>query len=84
MILERIQPYIEEVITVEQAGFREYRGCEEQVLALTTLIEIEFKKKLKTSVTFIDLTVAYDTVWRYGLLNKFTKVIPCKKLFTLI
>jgi hypothetical protein len=84
MILERIQPYIEDVIPIEHAGFREYRGCEEQVLALTTLIESGFQRKFKTSVAFIDLSAAYDTVWRDGLLNKFAKVIPCKKLFTLL
>jgi hypothetical protein len=63
LILERIQPCIDEVIPVEQAGFRHNRGCEEQVLALTTLIENGLQKKLKTSVAFIDLSAAYDTVW---------------------
>lgn len=55
LILERIQPCIEEAIPIEQAGFRHNRGCEEQVLALTTLIEYDLQKKLKTSVAFIDL-----------------------------
>jgi len=62
MILKRIQPYIEEVIPVEHAGFREYRGCEEQVITLTTIIESGFQRKLITSVAFIDLSAAYDTV----------------------
>lgn len=39
MILDNVQPDIEEVIPVEQTGLREYRGREEQVLAFTTLIE---------------------------------------------
>ncbi|VVC38892.1 Reverse transcriptase domain [Cinara cedri] len=79
-ILERIQPHIDEIIPVEQAGFRNNRSCEEQVLALTTLIEAGFQKKLKTSVAFIDFSAAYDTVWRHGLLYKFSKVINCSKL----
>jgi hypothetical protein len=80
LILERIQPHIDEIIPVEQAGFRNNRSCEEQVLALTTLIEAGFQKKLKTSVAFIDLSAAYDTVWRHGLLYKFSKVINCSKV----
>lgn len=84
LILERIQPHIDEIIPVEQAGFRNNRSCEEQVLALTTLIEAGFQKKLKTSVAFIDLSTAYDTVWRHRLLYKFSKVISCSKLMALL
>jgi len=62
LILERLQSHIDEIIPVEQASFRNNRGCEEQVLALTTLIEAGPQKKLKTSVAFIDLSAAYDTV----------------------
>lgn len=39
LILERIQLYIDEVIPIEQAGYRNNRGYEEQVFALTALIE---------------------------------------------
>lgn len=56
-MLERILPYIDEVIPVEQTGFRYSIGCEEQVLALTTLIENNLQN-LKTNVAFIDLSVA--------------------------
>jgi len=38
------------------------------------------QKKLKTSVAFMDLSAAYDKVWRNGLLYKFSKVINCSKL----
>lgn len=82
--MERLQPYIEEVISVELAGFREYRGCEEQVLTLVTLVQTGFQKKFKSNVAFIDLSAAYYTVWRDCLLYKFAKVIPCKKLFKLL
>lgn len=30
-------------------------------MALTTFIEMGYQKKLKTSVTFVDLSAAYDT-----------------------
>uniref|UniRef100_A0A2S2Q0Y4 RNA-directed DNA polymerase from mobile element jockey n=1 Tax=Sipha flava TaxID=143950 RepID=A0A2S2Q0Y4_9HEMI len=84
LILNRIQPEIEKILPIEQAGFQTNRSCAEQVLALTTLIEKGFQNNLKTNVAFIDLTAAYDTVWRHGLLYKLANVIPCKKILTLI
>lgn len=71
IILERLQPYIKDVISVEQAIFTEYQRGEEQVLALKTLIESGFHRKLKTSIAFIDLSAACDTMWRDIPLNKF-------------
>jgi hypothetical protein len=41
-----MQSCIEEVIPVEQGGFRHNRDCEEQVLAITTLIKNGLQKKL--------------------------------------
>jgi len=69
-------------IPIEQAGFRPKRSNVEQVMALTTYIENGFQKCLKTGAVFVDLTAAYDTVWREGLLLKLAEVIPCKKLIT--
>jgi hypothetical protein len=48
MILQRIQPLIDAVVPVSQAGFRKIRSCTEQVLALTSHIEAGFQRKLKT------------------------------------
>jgi hypothetical protein len=63
MILQRIQPLIDAVVLVSQAGFRKNnRSCTEQVLALTSHKETGFQSKLKTSV------------WRYGLMLKFKRV----------
>jgi hypothetical protein len=62
IILERIQPHIDKLIPVEQAGFRENKSCDEQVLALSILIEAKFQNKLKSSAAFVDLSAAYDTV----------------------
>lgn len=79
VLFNRISPTINEHIPVEQAGFRSGRSCTDQVLSLTTYIESGFEKMLKTSVSFIDLTAAYDTVWRQGLIYKLLKIIPCRK-----
>jgi len=84
LVLERIQPTIDKVVPIEQTGFRENRSCTEQVLALTAFIEIGYQKKLKTSVAFMDLSAAYDTVWRQGLMYKLTKTINCRNTVELI
>jgi hypothetical protein len=80
MILQRILPLINAVVPVSQGGFRKT----EQVLALTSHIEAGFQHKLKTGVVFIDLTAAYDTVWRDGLMLKFMQVVSCAKLSNLL
>ncbi|KAJ8870533.1 hypothetical protein PR048_029556 [Dryococelus australis] len=61
----------------KQAGFRNGRCCSDQVLTLTNFIEEGFQRKLKTGVVLVDLTAAYDTVWKKGLLYKLVKVVPC-------
>lgn len=84
MLLNRLGPTIMEHIPIEQAGFRPHRSCADQVLSLTTHIEAGFQKELKTTVVFVDLTAAYDTVWREGLLYKFLNVVPCSQIASLL
>jgi hypothetical protein len=62
LILQRIQPLIEDVTPINQAGFRPHCSCTEQVMALSTHIEAGFQHQLKTGTMFVDLTAAYDTV----------------------
>ena len=78
LLYKRIQPFIENHLPKEQAGFRLNRNCCDQVLALTTHIESEFQQKLKTGVAFLDLASAYDTVWKDGLIYKLFFVLPPK------
>jgi len=54
-VLERIQPTIDKIVPIEQAGFRDTRSSIEHIMALTTF-EMGYQKKLKTSVTFVDLS----------------------------
>jgi hypothetical protein len=54
------------------------------VLALTSYIESGFQKRLKTGVVFVDLTAAYDTVWKDGLIHKLYNVIHCGKMVSLL
>jgi hypothetical protein len=77
LILQRIQPLIDAVVPVSLAGIRKNHSCTEEVLALTSHM-------IKTGVVFIDLTAAYDTVCRDGLVLKFMLVVPCAKLTKLL
>ena len=77
IILHRISPAVDEILNIEQAGFRPGRSTQDQVLALTTYVENGYQRRDKTGVVFLDLTAAYDTVWHKGLLVKLSKVLPC-------
>ncbi|KAL4153411.1 hypothetical protein QTP88_001244 [Uroleucon formosanum] len=80
----RIIEQIEKNLPKEQAGFRRGRSCGEQVLSMVTHIENGFQSKLKSGAVFIDLTCAYDTVWKRGLLLKLAKILKCKTSIRLI
>lgn len=84
LLYNRLSPKILESIPIEQSGFRPNRSCTDQVLSLTTHIEAGYQKKQKTSVAFIDLSAAYDTVWRQGLLYKLIQIIPCSNIIRLV
>lgn len=84
VIYNRISGTINAAISQEQAGFRPHRNCTDQVLALTTHIENGFQSKKKSAAVFVDLTAAYDTVWRQGLLYKLLKIVPCIKIYRLL
>lgn len=84
LLYNRIVSEIERILPAEQAGLRKKRSCEEQVLALTNHIEAGFQRKLKTGVVFIDLTAAYDTVWKKGLLYKLIKAMPCLRIVDMV
>ena len=76
LVLHRVSPEVEKLLSPEQAGFRRNRSTCEQVAALTTHIENGFQRQLKTGAVFLDLTAAYDTVWHTGLLCKLSKNMP--------
>jgi hypothetical protein len=84
IILSRIAPIVEPHIPADQAGFRPKRGTAEQTLALTCHIESGFESKMKTGAIFIDLSAAYDTVWRWGLMLKTARMVKCKRTLRLL
>jgi hypothetical protein len=76
LVLQRISPTVETILSPDQAGFRKNRSTCDQVAALTTFIENGYQQNLKTGAVFLDLTAAYDTVWHSGLLAKLTRNMP--------
>ena len=77
IVLHRISPAVDEILNIEQAGFRYGRSTQDQVLALNSYVENGYQRRDKTAVVFLYLTAAYDTVWHKSLLVKLSKVLPC-------
>jgi len=51
---------------------------------MVTHIENGFQNKIKSGAIFLDLTCAYDTVWKRGLLLKLVKILKCETSIRLI
>ena len=52
IILFRIRAIIDQMLPMEQTGFRPGRDTTEQVLAINSFVEAGFKKRLKTGTVF--------------------------------
>ena len=63
IILNRLKPEAEKVITEEQAGFRAGRSTTEQILNLRILCEKYLKHQQDLYYVFIDFKKAFDRVW---------------------
>nr|KAG5701253.1 hypothetical protein BaRGS_020615 [Batillaria attramentaria] len=72
MINKRLMWHLESnnLITKEQTAFRKNRNTEDQLVYLAQSIENAFQEKKKVVATFIDLSKAFDKVWKDGLLLK--------------
>ena len=65
----------------EQAGAKNGRGCEEQILTLRLLIDIARKEKYPLYILFVDFEKAYDRVDRRKLIN-LLKSMDCGSAMT--
>nr|KAG5688528.1 hypothetical protein BaRGS_031312 [Batillaria attramentaria] len=72
MINKRLMWHLESnnLITKEQTAFRKNRSTEDQLVYLAQSIENAFQEKKKVVATFINLSKAFDKVWKDGLLLK--------------
>ena len=63
MILNRLKPHAEKIITEEQAGFRTGRSTAEQIFNLRILCETHLQPQQDLYHVFIDFKKAFDRVW---------------------
>ena len=71
MINERLVWYLEtnNINTEFQGGFRHQRRTNAHLVRLETFIREAFTKKEHVVAVFFDLEKAYDTTWKYGIMN---------------
>ncbi|KAK7115386.1 hypothetical protein V1264_001263 [Littorina saxatilis] len=86
MVNRRLQHHLEKngLINPTQSGFRKNRSTEDQITLLTQDIENGFQQKMKTLAVFVDLTRAFDKVWKEGLLLKLLQKRVCGKMIAWI
>ena len=87
VLTRRLGEYAEErILTEAQGGFRAKRSCSDQILTLRGICELRRRKRRGTYMAFLDVSKAYDTVWReglwkkmrmYGVEEKFIRVCRC-------
>ena len=72
IINKRLRWHLEanNLIHKEQTGFRTNRNTEDQLVHLAQSIENAFMDKIKVIVVFVDLSKAFDKVWKIGFLLK--------------
>ena len=75
LVNSRLQYHLEKncLLNPIQSGYRKNRNTEDQVTLLVQDIENAFQMKMKTIAVFVDLTAAFDKVWKEGLLLKILK-----------
>ena len=86
MVNRCLQHHLEKngLLSPSQSGFRKNRSTEDQVTLLTQAIENGFQQKMKTLAVFVDLTKAFDKVWKEGLLFKLLRKRVCGNIHVLM
>ena len=76
MINEILVWYLEKnnIITEFQSGFRHQRSTNDHLVRLETFIREAFIKKEHLVAVFFDLEKAYDTTWKYGIMNDLQEI----------
>ena len=67
IILNRLKPHVEQLVSREQAGFRKGRSTTEQITNLRILCQKYKEKGRNLYHHFIDFRKAFDRVWQEAL-----------------
>ena len=67
IILKRLKPQVEKIISEEQAGFRAGRSTTEQIFNLHILCEKYLQRQQDLNHVFIDFKRAFNRVWHAAL-----------------
>ena len=72
MILAQLNWYLgnQNLLTVEQAGFRQNRSTMYQLIKLTQEIKWAFNQQESVLAVFVNFSGAYDSIWRAKLIEK--------------
>ena len=80
LIHARVEPFVDPLLSGEQAGLRWGRSIVHQTVLLTQNIEDSFEVKKKAGAVFVNRIAAYDTVWHCGLTCKLLRLLPDKHM----
>ena len=71
MVNDRLVWFLEKnkLVAAVQSGFRKQRGTLDHLVRFETFIREAFIKKEHVVSVFFDLESAYDTTWKYGIMN---------------
>ena len=86
IINTRLLWYLEanEIITDDQAGFRQFRSTEDQITYIAQQIEDAFQDKKQTVTVWVDMEKAFDKVWTKGLLLKLKRAKVSHNMYSWI
>ncbi|KAL4123028.1 hypothetical protein QTP88_015260 [Uroleucon formosanum] len=72
------------ILSKEQSGFRHTRSTMDNLITIKTEIENAFEHKQILGMISLDITKAYDTVWRYRILTLLSKILTNGNMFMYI
>ncbi|UYV72708.1 hypothetical protein LAZ67_10000380 [Cordylochernes scorpioides] len=79
MILNRMQYFLNKnkLLTTQQAAFKKYHNTVDQIFYFTQKIQDNFQSKptKSTIAAFIDISQAFDRVWKERLIKKLDKLV---------
>ena len=76
LIYNRMVPFLEEnhILGDQQFGFRKGRSTTDQLLELYDSMLQSLDKQQVKKILFVDVSKAFDRVWRKGLIHKLKKI----------